>query len=110
MQEHPEDQFDAAPSCRAVPTATTSTPDSIGRLWGWHHETSCAFKDVAGHVLFYTEYTPASWLRTPACAAAPFPDDSVADAKFKVKPTDILPSRPGRKRAATLLRAAGTAV
>eukprot|EP00878_Enallax_costatus_P020542 GHUV01021721.1.p1 GENE.GHUV01021721.1~~GHUV01021721.1.p1 ORF type:complete len:384 (+),score=70.66 GHUV01021721.1:223-1374(+) len=84
LQETPDDQFDATPSCRAVPTAATSSPDAIGRLWGWRHNSSCAFKDVAGHVLFYTDYTPASWLHTPACTDAPFPEDSVADNKFKV--------------------------
>lgn len=80
-----EDKFAAAPSCRSLPTAATATPDVSGRLWGWSGNASCAFKDVAGHVLFYLNYAPASWLHTPACKMPAFPESSVADSKYKVR-------------------------
>lgn len=78
------DPFAAAPSCRRLPTASNATADASGRLWGMLNNASCAFKDVAGHVLFYVDYTPGEWLSTPACQAPPFPDNSVADSRFKV--------------------------
>eukprot|EP00878_Enallax_costatus_P011242 GHUV01011739.1.p1 GENE.GHUV01011739.1~~GHUV01011739.1.p1 ORF type:complete len:401 (+),score=110.19 GHUV01011739.1:147-1349(+) len=82
--ETTQDPFEAAISCRAVPTAATSKPDAVGRLFGLRGNQTCAFKDFAGHALFYTGYVPASWLHTPSCLAAPFPEDSVADSQFKV--------------------------
>lgn len=50
----------AAPSCRAMPTAASSTPDAEGRLWGWNQNTKkpCAYKDPKNHVLFYVDYAP----------------------------------------------------
>ncbi|WIA33528.1 hypothetical protein OEZ86_006652, partial [Tetradesmus obliquus] len=76
----------AAPSCGAMPTAASSMPDAEGRLWGWNQNTKkpCACKDPKNHVLFYVDYAPGSWLHTPACKSAPFPEDSVADSHFRV--------------------------
>lgn len=68
-----------------MPTAATSTPDQTGHLWGHVNGASCAFKDAAGHALFYTAYEPGSWLHTPACSMPAFSDNSVADSKLRVR-------------------------
>jgi hypothetical protein len=41
-------------------------------------------QDAANHVLLYVNYAPGDWLRTLPCASEPFPDESVADSRFKV--------------------------
>jgi hypothetical protein len=66
--------WDAAPSCRAMPTAKDSTPDSEGRLWGWNNNTKtpCAYKDPKNHVLFYVDYAPGGqgqWRCNAFCLA-----------------------------------------
>lgn len=68
----------------ALPTAATSKPDSTGRLWGQAKGARCAFKDAAGHALFYTGYEPGSWLHTAACSMPAFSDNSVTDSKLRV--------------------------
>lgn len=36
--------WEAAPGCRAVPTAANTIADKFGRLWSWEDGTTCAFK------------------------------------------------------------------
>lgn len=79
--------FDAAPPCLQLPAANNSAPDQASRLWGWSdsQNTSCAFKDSAGHAVWYAEYIPGDWLHTAACTMPPFPDNSVVDSTLKVQ-------------------------
>lgn len=51
----------AAPRCIAPPTKYSSSIDNRGRLWGWEHETSCAFKTEEGDTLY-------DWATAPRCA------------------------------------------
>eukprot|EP00775_Hariotina_reticulata_P005310 gene5310-5545_t len=83
VQNAPTDDFAAAPSCGALPNAK-AVPDQAGRLWGWVDGHTCAYKDAEGHVLFAINFQPGRWLSTPACIAQPFPNNSVADSRFKV--------------------------
>jgi hypothetical protein len=79
------DDFKAAPACSGQPNATNSVPDSTARLWGFVQNTSCAYKDDKGHVVWYPEYTPGDWLLTPACSMPPFPPNSVVDGGLMVR-------------------------
>lgn len=79
------DAFSSASSCRTLPTAANSKPDSSGHLWGQANGAACAYKDAAGHALFYTNYEPGSWLHTPPCSMPAFSDNSVADSKLRVR-------------------------
>jgi hypothetical protein len=83
----PVKDFETAQPCLQPPTANTSAADESARLWGWNdsQNTSCAFKDSAGHAVWYPEYIPGDWLHTPACSMPPFPDNSVVDSTLKVR-------------------------
>lgn len=43
-----------------------------------------AWQNLGHNSVLSAGYVPASWLHTPPCKAAPFPDDSVADSQYKV--------------------------
>lgn len=68
-----------------MPTASTSTRDAQGKLWGSRDGARCAYKDKDQHALFFVGYEPGDWLHTPACSMAPFPETSLADSKLKVR-------------------------
>ncbi|KAJ9512110.1 hypothetical protein QJQ45_012731 [Haematococcus lacustris] len=40
--------FQAAPLCKAAPTAESAKADVLGNLWGWENNASCAFRDASG--------------------------------------------------------------
>lgn len=54
--------WDTAPRCLSDPIDTTSTPDTMGRLWGFEAGMSCAFRDLLGRPLKAWANAPR-WVR-----------------------------------------------
>ena len=70
------DGFYEVTQCMWRPSAKSSTPDAVGRLWGWENSRSCTFR-FGSRPVFYTGYEPGDWVLTPACTSRPFAPDSV---------------------------------
>lgn len=83
------DRFAEATRCLRRPTASTSTRDTQGRLWGWESARTCAFRS-GGRPIFYLGYEPGPWVATPACRSEPFAPNAVTVSLWKHRVTSLV--------------------